>query len=47
MGAKIEFCFGLAEVEDKLLITFGFQDNAAYLLGMPKNLLGQFLKIYE
>jgi hypothetical protein len=47
MGAKIEFCCGLAEVGDKLLITFGFQDNAAYLLGMPKNLLGQFLKTYE
>jgi hypothetical protein len=47
MGAKIEFCCGLAEFEDKLLITFGFQDNAAYLLGMPKTLLGRFLKTYE
>jgi hypothetical protein len=47
MGAKIEFCCGLAEFEDKLLITFGFQDNAAYILGMPKTLLGKFLKTYE
>jgi hypothetical protein len=47
MNAKIEFCCGMAELDDKLLITFGFQDNAAYLLGMPKNLLGKFLKIYE
>ena len=47
MGAKIEFCCGLAELGDKLLITFGFQDNAAYLLGMPKTLLGRFLKTYE
>lgn len=45
MGAKIEFCCGLAEFQDKLLITFGFQDNAAYLLGMPKSLLGRFLKV--
>jgi hypothetical protein len=47
MGAKIEFCCGMAEFQDKLLITFGFQDNAAYILGMPKNLLGHFLKTYE
>lgn len=47
MGAKVEFCCGMAEFQDKLLITFGFQDNAAYLVGMPKNLLGRFLKTYE
>jgi hypothetical protein len=47
MNAKIEFCCGMAEYKDKLLITFGFQDNAAYLLGMPKNILGKFLKTYE
>ena len=47
MNAKIEFCCGMAECQDKLLITFGFQDNAAYLLGMPKHLLGRFLKTYE
>lgn len=46
MDAKIEFCCGMAACEDKLLITFGFQDNAAYLLGMPKKLLGGFLKTY-
>jgi predicted GH43/DUF377 family glycosyl hydrolase len=44
MGAEIEFCCGLAEYEDKLLITFGFQDNSSYLLGMPKTLLGNLLK---
>ena len=47
MNAKIEFCCGMAEYKDKLLITFGLQDNAAYLLGMPKNILGKFLKTYE
>lgn len=46
MGAKIEFCCGMAEYQDNLLITFGFQDNAAYLLGMPKKLLGGLLKTY-
>jgi hypothetical protein len=44
MGAKIEFCCGMASLGDDLLITFGFQDNAAYLLGMPKDMLGRFLK---
>lgn len=46
LGGKIEFCCGLAEYEDKLLITFGFQDNAAFLLGMPKSFLGRLLKTY-
>jgi predicted GH43/DUF377 family glycosyl hydrolase len=46
MGANIEFCCGMAEFQDNLLITFGFQDNAAYILSMPKNMLGNFLKIY-
>ena len=46
MGAKIEFCCGMAEYQDNLLITFGFQDNAAYLLVMPKKLLGELLKTY-
>ena len=35
MDGEIEFCCGLAEYNDNLLITFGFQDNAAYLLKMP------------
>jgi predicted GH43/DUF377 family glycosyl hydrolase len=47
MGAKIEFCCGVAEYGDNLLISFGYQDNAAYLLGMPKKILGKYLKTYE
>ena len=35
MDGEIEFCCGLAEYNNELLITFGFQDNAAYLLRMP------------
>jgi len=36
MGAKIEFACGLAEHDNDILITFGFQDNAAYVLRCPK-----------
>ena len=39
MDAMIEFNCGLAESGEDLLITFGFQDNAAYILKMPKNVL--------
>ena len=39
MDTRIEFVCGLAELEDNLLITFGYQDNASYLLKMPKTLL--------
>lgn len=35
MGGEIEFCCGLARHKNSLLITFGFQDNAAFLLSMP------------
>jgi len=31
MHGKIEFCCGLAMEEDQMLMTFGFQDNSAYL----------------
>lgn len=39
MDAMIEFNCGLAEVNNNLLITFGYQDNAAYILKMPKIVL--------
>ena len=38
MGGKVEFCCGLAPNplnENNLLITFGFQDNAAFMLNIP------------
>jgi hypothetical protein len=47
MDAKIEFCCGMAEHGDFLLVSFGFQDNAAFLLGFPKTMLGKLLKTYE
>lgn len=35
LDARIEFCAGAAVYEGDLLISFGFQDNAAYILRTP------------
>jgi hypothetical protein len=43
MDAHVEFCIGMAEKENDYLITFGFQDNAAYLLKVPKIVVEKFL----
>jgi hypothetical protein len=43
LGAKIEFSCGMAEYGNDLLITFGFQDNAAYILRVPKTFVHDFL----
>jgi hypothetical protein len=39
MGTRIEFTCGLAVDGDDLLISFGYQDNAAYILRWPKHLM--------
>jgi hypothetical protein len=40
MGGEIEFCTGITQIGiDEFLITFGFQDNAAYLLNTPKKII--------
>jgi hypothetical protein len=39
MTAKIEFCIGLAEYKDDILITFGFQDNSSYIIRINKDSL--------
>ena len=41
MEAQIEFNCGLALKDNDLLITFGYQDNAAYVLRMPIKLLDE------
>lgn len=46
MDAKIEFCCGMAEHGEFILVSFGFQDNAAFLMGIPKTDMGRFLKTY-
>jgi hypothetical protein len=43
MNGEVEFCCGLAEYQDNLLITFGFQDNAAYILKSPKEVINKFI----
>jgi len=41
MAAQIEFACGLAIKDDNFIITYGYQDNAAYALKMPISLLDQ------
>lgn len=43
MGGHVEFCIGLTIHNDSMLMTFGFQDNAAYLLKFDENVLEEFL----
>ena len=43
LNMKIEFCCGLAEFGDDYLITFGAQDNSAYILKMSKQSLENFI----
>lgn len=45
MDAKIEFCCGMCELDSNLYITFGFQDNAAFLLKISKDLIIDWLTI--
>lgn len=43
MKADIEFCTGAAWYKNELLLTFGFQDNAAFILKMPRACVDQFM----
>jgi hypothetical protein len=43
MDAKIEFCCGLTEYNNDFIITYGFQDNAAYLLRIPQKTVNNFI----
>jgi hypothetical protein len=45
LGADVEFCIGMCEHNDNILITFGFQDNAAYILQVTKTFFDNFLDI--
>ena len=36
LDARIEFCVGAAIIDEDLLLSFGFQDNAAFVLRVPK-----------
>jgi hypothetical protein len=39
MGANIEFCCGMAPYNEDLLITFGYQDNASYILKVSQKVV--------
>lgn len=43
LNMKIEFCCGLAAYQDDFLITFGAQDNAAYILKVSQSLVEDFI----
>lgn len=43
MTGEIEFSCGMTFFNDDLLITFGFQDNAAYLLRVPASMIDSIL----
>jgi hypothetical protein len=36
LDARVEFCVGAAQYDGNLLLSFGFQDNAAFVLSVPK-----------
>ena len=44
LEGSIEFAVGMDYYKDDILITFGFQDNAAYMLRFPKTFLERFLE---
>lgn len=43
MTGEIEFSCGMTFYKDDLLVTFGFQDNAAYLLKIPSKIVHSIL----
>ena len=43
MGGLVEFATGMTHYEDSILITFGFQDNAAYILKTNKEFIEEFI----
>lgn len=45
MGGHVEFAIGLTRKDDDFLLTFGFQDNAAYLLKFPESVIEEFLNV--
>jgi hypothetical protein len=45
LGAEIEFSCGMAIHSDNLLITFGYQDNSAFLLKCPMKAIEEFINV--
>jgi FkbM family methyltransferase len=47
MTGEIEFCCGMGIWEGDIIISFGFQDNAAFLLKIPKAIIPSVLGVDE
>ena len=45
MSGEIEFACGMTEYNDQILITFGFQDNASYLLVVNKSSINELVSL--
>ena len=43
MGAGVEFCCGLTQLDDDIYITFGFMDSSCYALKISKSYLDKFI----
>lgn len=43
MDADVEFCTGMVQLGNDILMSFGFQDNAAYILRVPQNVIVDFI----
>ena len=43
IDANIEFCCGLTHIQDKFLITFGYQDTTAFMLEITEQFLQNFI----
>jgi hypothetical protein len=44
LDARVEFCVGAAKLGDDLLLSFGMQDNAAFILRVPKLVVEDLIK---
>ena len=45
MNADIEFCCGAVFFQNDLLLSFGFQDNCAFILRIPQSMLTDYLGV--
>ncbi len=46
MNGHVEFAVGMCVKDENVLITFGFQDNAAYVMSVPMTVLEDFVNVY-
>jgi hypothetical protein len=44
MDTPIEFCVGAAPIGDNLLVSFGVQDNSAFVLEVPNKVINELIE---